>query len=356
MLILRKLSLILLSLLLFSSCSDELEPIRDGEWLIVPPASVGLDGEKLLQARQRAENIDRLRSLLVVKEGNIVMEHYRLLDGKASLMDVRSVTKSVVGTLALIAEDQGYVSSLQDPIGRYLPDSLGLSPDQQAVKISDLLSMRSGFEWLESGPLGYTDWINAPDQLQYLLDRPITSLPGTAFSYNSAAVHLLGIILEYASGMELEDFAEQYLFEPLNIERVAWEYLSGPYVNGGAGLDMRTRDLAKLGMLYLQEGTYQGQRLISPAHIQDALRVQAGVPGRLGPIRDYSYGYLWWIIHAPVPAFMASGYGGQLILGFPEWDMVVITTADYNNLGNEEPEFNQSLLSLVFNDILAAVE
>ena len=157
------------------------------------------------------------------------------------------------------------------------------------------------------------------------------SAPGSAFVYNSAAVHLLGVILEKATGMELEAYADRVLFGPLGIGQRAWEPVADGYVNGGSGLDLRPRDLARFGQLLLQDGWSGHRRIVPRGWVNEATGRRFSWTVSSGPVEHLSYGYLWWIDvdHA---AYLAWGYGGQFIYVVPELDLVVVATTDWSGV------------------------
>jgi len=307
-------------------------------WQVASPGDVGLNSFAMSLAVSAAADIDRLRSLLVVKDGKLVVEEYFGGRGAGSLNDVRSVTKSIVGTLAALARDRGYIASLDDPIDRYLPAEVTpLDFGQRAITVRHLLTMSGGFQWDESGGGGdYVRWILSDDPIGMLLDRPIEDSPGSGFTYNSAAVHLLGVLIEEAVGEPLPAFAARELFQPLGISSVEWEPMSDGFVNGGSGIDLRARDLARLGQLYLQDGVSGGRRILPEGWVAEATRPWFSWRATFGALGRYTYGELWWVSEGrPETAFLAWGYGGQFIYVVPALDLVVVTTTEWTGLSQE---------------------
>ncbi|MCE2398103.1 MAG: serine hydrolase [Gemmatimonadetes bacterium] len=190
-------------------------------WTTASVADVGGSAELVPAGLEKARANDRMLSLLVVKNGRLVVEEYFGRAGPADLHDMRSVTKSVVSALTGIVIDRGYVGHVDSPIGGFL-DSLvsDLEPEKAAITVENLLTMTSGLEWDESGGFGdYSEWIRSDDHIGYLLDKPLVAEPGTRFTYNSAAVHLLGVVLEQATGMRLPEAADELLFSGMGIAR-----------------------------------------------------------------------------------------------------------------------------------------
>lgn len=327
-------------------------------WLSTQPAALGIDPGALDSAVAMAAAIPRFRSLLVVRDGRLVLERYFAGTGPDDLADVRSGTKSVVSTLTGIALDMGYLTGVDETLGALIPPGVAtLRPDEEAITVRDLLTMTGGWEWDESTAAGYNDWVVSSDHVRYLLDRPLAHPPGEVFTYNSAAVNLLGVLLEQATGTSLPDFADQVLFAPLGISSRAWEDLGDGHVNGGSGLKLRPRDLARIGQLYLQNGVSGTRRIVPSQWIDEATRAhfpwtsdQGGGPAHL------SYGYLWWT-DADNHAYMAWGYRGQYIYVAPARRLVVVTTTAWWQIdGISAPtDLDQQVLDVIVNGVLPAV-
>ena len=297
------------------------------------------------------------RRLLIVKDGRLVVEEYFGDAGREDLHDVRSVTKSVVSALTGIVLARGGIAGVEDPIGGYL-DSLvsDLEPEKAAITIEHLLTMTSGVEWDESGGFGdYTKWIQSGDHLGYLLDRPFVAEPGARFNYNSAAVHLLGVVLEQATGMELPELAHEVLFGRIGVARSRWEPLAGGFHNGGAGLDLRPRDLARFGQLYLQGGS-SAERRIVPAEWVDRSTVERFdwrfSSGALGGI---TYGFIRWVVpEAREPFYFAWGFGGQYVVVVPEMYLVMVTTNDWRGVGADAGRYERMTMDVLVEYMIPA--
>jgi len=326
-------------------------------WVEVPPDAVGLDANALLVAGEEGSRIDRLRSLVVVREGRLAYERYYGGAAVDTLADVRSVTKSIMATLVGIGLANGAIQDLDQPITDFIDDSeFDVRQEHARVTVRHLLMMTSGLFWLENNSAGYNEWITSGDHVGYLLSRPFVAVPGEQFTYNSAAVHLLGVVLEQAVRQPVPEFADEFLFGPLGIGDVVWEELSTGYVNGSAGIDMRPRDLAKLGQLYLQQG-WSGPRSIVPGvWIEDVTTRRWDDLGSVSPIDRLSYGYLWWL-DLERDAFIAWGFGGQFIYVVPQLDLVVVATTDWRGVRNDvgPSALQEEVLSLITDDVLTAI-
>jgi CubicO group peptidase (beta-lactamase class C family) len=326
-------------------------------WESAAPAALGLDEGALAAAVDRAAAIPRFRSLVVIRDGRLAIERYWGGTGPADLADVRSGTKSVLSILTGIALDHGYLTSVDQTLGELLPAAQGtLRADEAPITLRDLLTMTGGWQWDESTAAGYNDWVLSADHAQFLLDRPLASPPGTTFTYNTAAVHLLSLVVEQASGTSLPAFANRLLFAPLGISNVAWEDLQDGHVNGGSGLKLRPRDLARLGQLLLQHGMSGTRRIVSTDWIDQATRAhfpwtsdQGGGPTHL------SYGYLWWT-DADNDAFLAWGYRGQYVYVAPARRLVVVATTDWGSINGQSapPTLDNQVLAVIVDGVLRA--
>ena len=334
-------------------------------WSTATVAEAGGSPTLVERGIDRASTNHRMRSLLVVKDGRLVVEEYFGAGDPDDLHDVRSVTKSVVSALTGVALARGDIRSLDDPAADYLgPLVPDLDPEKRAITIRHLLTMTSGLEWDESGGFGsYSEWIRSRDHLGFLLDKPFDAVPGSRFNYNSAAVHLLGVVLEQATTMRLPTLAQFTLFDPMGISRSRWESLGGGFHNGGAGLDLRPRDLARFGQLFLQQGSSGGRRII-PADWVD-ISLDDGAVGRIGAgsldgipaLGGTSYGYLWWVAPGAREALhFAWGYGGQYVVVVPELRLVVVATNDWYGVREDGGSslYERQTMDVLLEDIIPA--
>lgn len=325
-------------------------------WRSVEPAALALDADGLERVAESAAALERMRSLVVVREGRIVLERYFRGFGPDSLADVRSVTKSVVSILTGIAHEQGTLSSLDLTLGELLPPELGTpSADQSRITVRHLLTMSGGFQWDESGVTEYNNWRRSGDFIGYLLDRPLVTAPGTEFEYNTAAVHLLSVLVERSVGVSLELLGDVSLFGPLGIAVRRWEPMSDGTVNGGAGLDLRPRDLARLGQLFLQRGRSGGRRIVSEGWVDLTTAPAWAWSTQLGRVSSLTYGHLWWV-DRDRDAFFAWGYGGQFVYVAPRRALVVVATTEWRLLSQEggPGPLEAAVLDLIVNGIVPA--
>lgn len=354
--------LLVISMVLFSfiSCGgDDDEPNYttnfdlSKEWPTATPSSQGFDENRLKTAIEKANNINNIKSLLVVRNGFLVSENYFRNGAVDNLHNVRSVTKSVISVLVGIAIEKGFITSVNDLIEPYLRKAgFELSVEQKEISIHHLLSMSSGFEW-EEGKEEY--WFT---NIQYLLDKPIVTKPGERFNYNTLSTHLLSVILTQATEKTVARFAEENLFAPLGISDYEWPVDDDNYNIGGSNLQLRARDMAKIGMLYVNKGESNAQQIVPFDWVQQstAIQVSGGMGWTWESINKGNYGYLWWLDTGRIyGVFMARGWAGQLIYCFPSLKLVIVATS-------ELPEFEAAqaqeieISNFIMYDVFDAIE
>lgn len=355
----RRSIVVLLSSAFVSTCGETpFAPIDvSREWIERAPDDLGMDAALLERADLHARSVPRFRSLLVARRGALVMERYYGGAGRETLHDVRSVTKSVVSTLAGIARAKGLLPNLDTTMAAYLA-GYALDTDDSSVTVRHLLTMTSGYAWDENTTNSYNTWIlSGDDHVQYVLDLPHATASGAEFTYNSGAVHVLGVLITRATGMSLPEFADQTLFGPMGAGPVAWEPMDPGTVNGGAGLDLRGRDLLRFGQLFLQRGRSGDEQLIPEAWVSAATASRFSWRTTFGPQESISYGYLWWVADPPgAEAYFAWGYGGQFVYVVPSLELVVVTTTEWRGVSADvgADALAAAALDIIVNDVVPA--
>lgn len=326
-------------------------------WATASVAQVGGSTEMVEDGLERARDNERLLSLLVVKSGRLVVEEYFGNAAREDLHDVRSVTKSVVSALAGLVIERGDIGGVEDPIGGYL-DTLvtDLAPEKAAITIEHLLNMASGLEWDETGGFGdYTEWIRSDDRLGYVLGKPLVEEPGTRYNYNSGGVHVLGVVLEQATGTPLPELADELLFSRIGVARSRWEPFPEGFHNGGAGLDLRPRDLARFGQLYLQRGESAGSPVLPAEWVARSSVPHFAWRFSSGRLTGISYGFLWWVVPGiPGPLYFAWGFGGQYVVVVPELYLVIVTTSNWRGVGAAAGRYERQTMDVLVDYIIPA--
>ncbi len=284
---------------------------------------------------QRFPNIE---GLTVVKNGKLILDEYFMGEEPGDPHTLLSATKSVLSILFGIAQDHGWVN-LNAKLFNYFPEYRAKDWTDQKDKIllKHLLSMTSGIgdDWVP-GQNPDQGWLGASDWLDFVLSLPMKYRPGEHWGYCTCCMEPLGAVIARKSGMSIPEFSQKYLFDPLGIQEHSWGK-SGPHqvTEVGGSLCLKPRDMAKLGQLYLQEGKWNGQQVISEKWVEDSTKPQATTPG------GWKYGYLWWLEEMPFQGektrvFYASGMGGQFIFVVPKLDLVcAITAGNYSSKGFE---------------------
>lgn len=269
-------------------------------------------------------------SLLVMKNDSLIIEEYFGLWDKSKPHTIMSVTKSVTSMLIGIAIDKGFISSVNDPIKNYLSeyDSLIIG-GRENITVKHLLMMAAGLEWDEwtlpySDPANpMNDLYNSTNSVEFTLKLPVVSEPGSKFVYSGAFVNLIGEILNQASGLSIEDFAETYLFSKINFGELYWQRQIDKRVSTSGGLELRPIDMLKIGRLINNKGSWNGTQIISPEWIEESTNnhINTGYT---------EYGYYWWRFKYEniYQAAYGHGYGGQFIIIIDELDLVIVTTAE----------------------------
>lgn len=327
--------------------------------LQIPTATtneVGFDNEKISDAYQKASLDPDIYSLLVLRDGHLVAESYFNGENQDSLLQIRSSTKTILAMLVGIALDKGFFISTEQKISEFLGnDYPELSPEKLDITVESLLTMSSGFDWDEDL---YLEWERSDDPLNFLLSRALEAKPKQIFKYNSAAVHLLSVVLEKITQQDIADFTEKYLFSPLNIKDYRWERLKDGRVNGGAGLQLKAIDTAKIGLMMINKGVYNDTQIVSEEWLKRAASHKRFFRENFnrGPMTFNGYGYLWWKgTGAGSEINLASGWGGQLIAIFPSENILVITNSRHNVFRDQARRQEARNLSLIVDSVLDAV-
>ena len=333
--------------------------IGDG-WATASLADVNIDEQTIVNMMDRVVNgnFPGIDSVVIAKNNRLVLYWYdrsRELDqfdgwisnGDRERHILHSTSKSFTSALVGIAIDQGFIASTDVRFYDLFsyPSYQNWDPRKADMTLQDALTMRLGLEWDEwslpySNPENdlvalnttYFDWAKG------LLDLPMVATPGTVYVYNTAATNAIGQAVENATGMPLADFANLNLFYPMQINDAIWATTPSGLPVGGSGLFLKSRDLAKFGQLYIDNGVWQGRQLVSPEWIADSVTRHVDISSWAS--FSQGYGYQWWLgdfFHdaQPVDTWMTSGYGGQYIFAIPSLDLVVAFTGhNYENGAN----------------------
>ena len=293
-------------------------------WTSRSPESIGLDKTEVnnLMDFIKTPEFNTQAAILII--GNkIIAEFYDESYDETSLVTSWSVAKSFTSTLIGIAIDEGFIKSIDDPITDYLPEWRG--KDQDHILLKHLLSMQSG---MEDHP--FAGVVFAYDMVDYSLDREIIDQPGKVFRYSNEDSMLLGEILKNATGFSVQEYADQKLFNILDVDDKWWTDQAGNTITY-ASLDMTPRDFAKFGLMIAQDGNWENKEVVSSGWLDIATESY----NELAP-----YGFQWWtsgdINNKEYDFFSAKGLDGQLIYIWPEIDLVLVRFTKYQHVGDKD--------------------
>lgn len=294
-------------------------------WRTASPESQGMNSELLAEMFKEINNnnID-ITSLLIVRNGYIITEANQ--KSPIAVYPIGSCTTSFTSAIFGIALGKGYIKSIDQKITDFFPEILkgDAGAKKDSITLKHLLTMSSGLEWSRNRGNPARQMMLSSNWAEFVLNKPVVQEPGTVFNYSTGCSYLLMAVLSKA-GLDVEDFAQNNLFTPLGISSTDYIWDKDKYngiLNGGFGLNMRPRDVAKFGYLYLRGGFWDGQQLIPETWIVESTKEQIKLPRNSFNI---NYGYQWWI--APF-GFGANGLNGQFMVVIPEHELVVVITSN----------------------------
>ena len=352
-------------------------------WRRATPEERGMSSETLVdtmafyeESRKQDDEL-YIESMTVVRDGYIVADFYtNPLYPRDELHVMHSATKSIVSALVGIAIDRGHIESVDALVVEIFSNReiKNLDERTQAMTIRDLLSMETGLHSRDSYIYQYEglfEMQRTDDWLQYALDLRMAAQPGERFDYSNISTFLLSAVLMEATGVETLEFARRTLFAPLGIEDIIWEWNSEGYPMAWARMWLKPNDMAKIGLLYLQQGEWEGEQIIPAdwvresltpfAYQKNAVAILNADMSRDGeastrnwvaqrffrPFAD-GYGYQWWLHRDG--HYSAVGTSGQFIVVAPEQNLIFVVTAKSSGLAQFFPA------SLFFDFVLPAIE
>ncbi len=323
------------------------EILNDG-WIVSDASSLNINTSILESVVQNIingqENFRYINALVIIKNGQLLLdERFKsaldFTDDWSGNQDLNlhilnSVTKSFTSTLVGIAIDQQLIPDVDVLVHDYFPEKFPVQNwdgPKANITLKNWLTMRHGYLWdewnisyLEPSNLN-SQMNNAADPMQFLLDRPMDTIPGTTFAYSTRVSYGIGKIVQKSSGMNIHQFMEQFLFTPLQITDYDYWALDGQ-IHTGSALYLSIRDMAKLGQLFLDKGLWNGTRVVSEAWVDEATH-------RYVDNGNWGYGYQWWMRRFQVngqslDCFYADGFGGQYIFVFPGINAIIAFHGD----------------------------
>ncbi len=282
-------------------------------------------------------------ALLVIKDDVIKYEKYYLGGDENTLFSSNSMGKSFVSALMGIAVSEGYVESIDDPIGKYIPEFKGT--EMENIPIKACLQMASGIRFDEDADMsGFSmkTLIGIP-AMKVISKYGMQEDPYTYRRYLSINTEILGQVIKNATGRGLAEYMEEKLWSKLGADHDAYWTLSNDTELAMGGLSVSLRDYARFARLYLNDGNWEGEQILTEKWVKDSLDVSAEYsrPGANNdPYNEIGYGYQWWVPEGTQNEFMAIGVYGQWIYVNPSKQVIIVkTSADPNFTSkNYEPK------------------
>jgi CubicO group peptidase (beta-lactamase class C family) len=294
------------------------------------------DVQKIRSLNQKiAEDaFKNITSIVVIKNGKLLIEEYFNGANRNTLHDTRSVGKSFTSALMGLAIDDGYVESVNQTLKDFydLTKFKNYSSKKDSVTLKSLLTMSSGFDGSDDNPdspgneekmYPTSNWV------KFTLDLPMdnTKIIGKNWDYFTAGVIVLGHILQKNVPGGLEKYANRKLFEPLGITQYEWQYTPQNVVNTAGSVQMNSLDYAKFGLLYENKGMWNGKEILTKSWVKSTFTKYLTLPDN-----QFNYGYLFWnktfnINGKDCETFFSTGNGGSKIYVFTNQPLVVIITA-----------------------------
>jgi CubicO group peptidase (beta-lactamase class C family) len=286
-----------------------------------------------------------IHSILLIKNGKLVLEEYFYGYNRDKLHFLASVSKSITSVLIGISIDQKLTADVETKAYEFFPQFTGTKwiDQKYPITLQHILTMAAGLDW-ESIKYSRRDlrhtthqMYDSDDPIKFVLERNLIKAPGEKFYYNSGLTILLGGIVKNTSGLYIDAFARQYLFTSLGISDYHWDKFPDGTIQTDGGLHLRPRDMAKIGYMMLKDGKWKDKQIVSKEWVEESTR--SHIDGR-----GMGYGYQWWIgkttiNNQTIKVLFASGHGGQKIFIIPKLDLVVVFTSKvFNSKGHSGPE------------------
>jgi len=317
--------------------ADSISYFPDTEWTATTPEEQGMNSTILDEMIQFIEDESApIKGLVITRNGHIVKEGYWLYNTEISFHQIFSCTKSFTGALVGIAIKEGFIDNLSQKVLDFFPEMTieNMDARKEAMTIEHVLTMTTGLDWNEwntsiNDPDNmYNQMFGSPNPIQFFLNLPTVYDPGTHWVYSTSASHLLSAIIQEATSMTTREFAEEYLFDPLNITIGDWAVDTQGINNGGTRLYVTSRSMAKLGLLYLNNGSWDGQEIMTEEYVTQSIYPH----NIIDAIRHYGY---QWVINTNEGFYSARGTNGQYILVVPEYNVVISINANADEPGED---------------------
>jgi CubicO group peptidase (beta-lactamase class C family) len=344
-------SLFTLLIFVFGSCTQDenKQPeLTEEGFALVSMTDAGIDSAIInkIDTAIRNGTYPNIHSLHIVRNNKLVYEKYWpgkdeswgndlgiRIHERDSLHDIRSISKSIVSACVGIAIQQGKIKSIDQKVFDFFPEYKKLDTGLiSSLTIKHLLTMSSGLVWNEEVPYDNPEnseikMIRSSNPVEFVLSQPLEFPPGQVWKYNGGTTQLLAAIIEKTTGEKIDQFASEYLFQPLEIKKFEWAKYPGTGLPAAAsGLRLSSRALLKFGLLYFNGGKWEDKQMVPEKWVEESFRPHVERPD------GGSYGYQFWlwqdtINNKPTPIVGCVGNGDQRIFFDKTNDLLVVTTA-----------------------------
>lgn len=316
-----------------------IQDVHPTEKFVISKETINENKLEELNLKIAKNQYKEISSIVVIKNGELLIEEYFNETNRETLHDTRSVGKSFASTILGIAIKENHIKSEDAVLGDfyYLSKFDNFSIEKENVSLKSLLTMSSGFEGNDSdmnSPGNEENMYPTKDWVKFTLGLPMDENNGIGkqWEYLTAGTVVLGDVLDKSVPKGLEKYADVKLFKPLGISDYKWQYTPTNVPNTAGSLQMSSLDYAKFGQLYLDGGVVNGRQVIPGSWIEKSFSHQMNIPSRT----DEYYGYLFWnkkyeVNGKKYEAYYASGNGGNKILVFEELDLVIVLTVKAYN-------------------------
>lgn len=301
----------------------------------------------------------QINSIVVIKDGKLLIEEYFNGSERNQTHDPRSVGKTFASAVLGIAINEGYIKSESQKLDEFytLHDFQNYSDKKASVSLKDLLTMSSAFEANDNDPSSVGNEENMyprPNWVKWALDLPMSTdrNPGHKFVYFTGGVVILGDIINRSVPKGLENYAHIKLFEPLGIVNYKWQHTPQNVANTAGGIRLTPLDFAKFGQLYLSKGKWNNQQILPEKWVDSSLtrHFETGFDNN-------GYGYLMWnknytVGNKTYNTFYCAGNGGNKIFVFKELKTVVVVTASAYNQAYGHPQVDEMMIKYILPSIL----
>ena len=286
-----------------------------------------------------------LHSIMVVKDGNVVLEKWMSKGKENEPHILNSVSKTFTSMAVGLAISEGRLA-LDEKLVDIFPEHCPDNPSEylKEITVEHLLTMSCG----HSTDPTHKSWeVKDRSWIRFFMEHPVTHKPGTLFCYNSLGTYVLSAIVQKRTGEKVADYLYPRLFRPLGINNVSWLESHEGINTGGWGLFLKTEDLAKMGLMILQNGQFNGCQVVPAEWIESASSAQvpcvpAGMNSddadklrKVAKTSDWLQGYGYQMWRCRYNAFRADGANGQYIIMIPDKNAVVVTTANIRDMQGE---------------------